>query len=87
MDGAAAVDSAATGLAETKTVAGVLAALPLVAAQQPSQKTKRNGIKLKKVAALSLTTSSRSQYLNSGYHIYYILLLYCYLSAFIIFVR
>ena len=55
MDEAVAVDLAATGLVGTKIVAVALevvedsAALPSVAAQQPLQTMKRNGIKLKRL--------------------------------------
>ena len=55
---------AVTGLAGMKTVVAALevaedlAALPSVVARQPLQTTKRNGTKLKKVSAFTLTTSS-----------------------------
>ena len=70
MDEVAVAVIAVTGLAGMKTVVVEdLAALPSVVARQPLQTMKRNGIKLKKVSAFTLTTSSRSQYLNYGYYI------------------
>ena len=63
MDEVAVAVIAVTGLAGMKTVAALevaedLAALPSVVARQPLQTTKRNGTKLKKVSAFTLTTSS-----------------------------
>ena len=82
MDEVAVAVIAVTGLAGMKTVVVEdLAALPSVVARQPLQTTKRNGTKLKKVSAFTLTTSSRSQYLKL-WLLYYITLLYLILHNF-----